>query len=65
MRGAISPLAHYFFMAWCLVIDRDNFTLTLRIRKGQIMLARWRTIDTPTHNISLTIDLSEDELNDR
>jgi hypothetical protein len=27
MRGAISPLTQYAFMAWCLVKQRDNFTL--------------------------------------
>jgi hypothetical protein len=26
MRGAIPPLPHYVFMAWCLVKHRDNFT---------------------------------------
>jgi len=26
MRGAIPPLPHNFFMAWCLVKHRDNFT---------------------------------------
>jgi hypothetical protein len=29
MRGAISPLPQYAFMAWCLVKHRDNFTLPL------------------------------------
>jgi hypothetical protein len=28
MRGAIPPLPQYFFMAWCLVKHRDNFTFT-------------------------------------
>jgi len=30
MRGAIPPLPHYVFTAWCLVKDRDNsiFTFT-------------------------------------
>jgi hypothetical protein len=28
MRGAISPLPQYAFMAWCLVKRRDNFTFT-------------------------------------
>jgi hypothetical protein len=26
MRGAITPLPQYAFMAWCLVKHRDNFT---------------------------------------
>jgi hypothetical protein len=26
MSGAIHPLPHYAFMAWCLVKHRDNFT---------------------------------------
>jgi hypothetical protein len=26
MRGGISPLPRYVFMAWCLVKHRDNFT---------------------------------------
>jgi hypothetical protein len=26
MRGAIPPLAHYVFMAWCLVKHTDSFT---------------------------------------
>jgi hypothetical protein len=29
MRGVISPLPQYIFMAWCLVKPRDNFTLPL------------------------------------
>jgi hypothetical protein len=29
IRGAIPPLSQYVFMAWCLVKQRDNFTLTL------------------------------------
>jgi hypothetical protein len=29
MRGAIPPLLHYVFMAWCLVKRRDNFTFIL------------------------------------
>jgi hypothetical protein len=29
MRGAISPLPLYVFMAWCLVKHRDNFTFYL------------------------------------
>jgi hypothetical protein len=28
MRGAISLLPQYVFMAWCLVKHRDNFTFT-------------------------------------
>jgi len=28
MRGAIPPLPQYFYMAWCLVKHRDNFTFT-------------------------------------
>jgi hypothetical protein len=28
MRGAISTLPLYVFMAWCLVKHRDNFTFT-------------------------------------
>jgi hypothetical protein len=28
MRGAIPPLHQYAFMAWCLVKQRDNLTLT-------------------------------------
>jgi hypothetical protein len=28
MRGAISPLPQYVFMAWCFVKHRDNFTFT-------------------------------------
>jgi hypothetical protein len=28
MRGAIPPLPHYVFVAWCLVKHRDNFTFT-------------------------------------
>jgi hypothetical protein len=31
MRGAISPLRQYVFMAWCLVKHRDNFTLPLTL----------------------------------
>jgi hypothetical protein len=27
MRGTIPPLPQYVFMAWCLVKDRDNFTI--------------------------------------
>jgi hypothetical protein len=27
MRGAIPPLTHYAFLAWCLVKYRGNFTL--------------------------------------
>jgi hypothetical protein len=27
MRGAIRPLPHYAFMAWCSVEAQDNFTL--------------------------------------
>jgi len=29
MSGAVSPLAQYAFMAWCLVKHRDNFTFYL------------------------------------
>jgi hypothetical protein len=29
MRGAITPLPQYVFMAWCLVKHRDNFIFTL------------------------------------
>jgi hypothetical protein len=29
MRGAISPLPQYAFMAWCLVKHRDNFSFTV------------------------------------
>jgi hypothetical protein len=29
MSGAIPPLPHYAFNAWCLVKPRDNFTFTL------------------------------------
>jgi hypothetical protein len=29
MCGAIPPLSHYIFMAWCLVKPRDNFTFTI------------------------------------
>jgi len=29
MCGAIPPLSQYVSMAWCLVKQRDNFTLTL------------------------------------
>jgi hypothetical protein len=29
MSGAISPLPHYVFMAWCLVEHRDNFNFYL------------------------------------
>jgi len=28
-RGAIHPLPHYLFIAWCLVKHRDNFYLQL------------------------------------
>jgi hypothetical protein len=31
MRGAISPLPQYAFMAWCLVKHRDNFTFTFYV----------------------------------
>jgi hypothetical protein len=31
MRGAITPLPQYVFMAWCLVKKRDNFAFTLYI----------------------------------
>jgi len=29
MSGAIPPLYHYVFLAWCLVKHRGNFTFTL------------------------------------
>jgi hypothetical protein len=29
MRGAISPLPQYAFMAWCLVKHRDKFAFAL------------------------------------
>jgi hypothetical protein len=29
MRGGISPLPQYIFMAWCLVKHRDNFNVYL------------------------------------
>jgi len=32
MRGAIPPLNQYVFMAWCLVKQRDNFTLPLALK---------------------------------
>jgi hypothetical protein len=32
MRGAVPPLPHYVFMAWCLVKHRDNFTFTFFMR---------------------------------
>jgi len=32
MRGAISLLPQYAFMAWCLVKHRDNFTFTFTCR---------------------------------
>jgi len=28
MRGVISPLTQYPFMAWCLIKHNDNFTFT-------------------------------------
>jgi hypothetical protein len=28
MRGSITPLPQYVFMAWCLVKHRDNFTFS-------------------------------------
>jgi hypothetical protein len=31
MNGAIPPLPHYTFMAWCLVKHRDNFTFTFSL----------------------------------
>jgi hypothetical protein len=31
MRGAITPLPQYAFMAWCLVKHRDNFTFTFSV----------------------------------
>jgi hypothetical protein len=29
MSGAIPPLQQYVFMAWCLIKDRETFTLTI------------------------------------
>jgi hypothetical protein len=29
LRGAMPPLPHYVFMAWCLVEHRDNLTFYL------------------------------------
>jgi hypothetical protein len=36
MRGAISPLAQYAFMACCLVKHRDNFTFTLPLPRWPV-----------------------------
>jgi hypothetical protein len=35
MRGAITLLPQYAFMAWCLLKHRDNFTFTFTCRKKQ------------------------------
>jgi hypothetical protein len=32
MHGAVPPLPHYAFMAWCLVKHRDNFTFTFTLQ---------------------------------
>jgi hypothetical protein len=33
MRGAVSPVPQYAFMAWCLVRHRDNFTFTFMFQR--------------------------------
>jgi len=44
MRGAISPLPQYFFMAWFSVKHRDNFTFTFtHITEG---LGIWYFVNT-------------------
>jgi hypothetical protein len=52
MSGVIPSLPQYAFMAWSLVKHRDNFTFTFYL----ILL--------DTQNISLTIDPSEEDLDD-
>jgi hypothetical protein len=37
MRGAIPPLSRYVFMALCLVMHRDKFTLPYYIRNRIIV----------------------------
>jgi hypothetical protein len=35
MSGSIPLLSQYFFMAWCLVKQRDNFTFTFNPAENQ------------------------------
>jgi len=55
VSGGVPPLPQYVFMEWCFVKHRDNFTLTF--------LVGWKTLNV--QNNSLTVDLSEDDLDDR
>jgi len=41
MLGAIPPLIQYVFMAWYLVKNRDNFTLTLYVCLYSKILERY------------------------
>jgi len=36
MRGDIPPLPQYFFMAWCLIEPRDNFTVTFLLLSSHL-----------------------------
>jgi hypothetical protein len=48
MRGAVTPLPHYVFIAWCLVKHRD-FTLTFTLPyKCYIFHHRGRGDDKPS-----------------
>jgi hypothetical protein len=39
MSGAIPPLSHYAFMAWCLVKHKDNFTFYFNVAKFKYLRA--------------------------
>jgi len=41
MHGAIPPLPHYAFMAWCLVKHRDNFTFYRSIYNWCTISQKW------------------------
>jgi hypothetical protein len=43
MSGAIPPLSHYAFMAWCLVKHGDNFAFTFIRRKSDVHRIRHLT----------------------
>jgi hypothetical protein len=44
MGGAIPPLPHYTFMAWCLVQHRDNFTFTFTFTMQDDILVHTSTM---------------------
>jgi hypothetical protein len=57
MRGAISPLPLYVFMAWCLVKQRDNFTLYYTVNRQNTFSVLW-LLPLAVYSFSLFILLS-------